>query len=353
MPKATVVYYTGTGNTARAAVLLRDGLCEKGYETDTIRVRRKTKPPASCGDLLVVLFPVFAFTIPQSLRVFLNRLPAGNGTRAAIIANHGMLSARGGIDTGHESQSPLVVRRILRKKKYDVTYIDATGYPENFTIIGDSISEKDEGEVLSNGDAKMRAIARNVAAGKEFSKTYGFWNRLGGWLVGAMFTFLGRWHFGKLYVADSACSGCGLCEKGCSSGTLRIVRGRPEWGYRCDGCLFCFNACPKGSVQVSVTRLVLLTIAEVLPVFLAASFGGSIVTALFGAKAAALIAGSPILSFASGLAMVAFLVVPLVYLTDKLLAAAERIKALQPIMSVTYSRNIKRYVCPGFRQEQD
>jgi hypothetical protein len=349
MPNATLIYYTGTGNTARATHLLRAELRNEGYEIGMIRVRRDTPPPSSCGDLLIVLFPVFAFTIPQSLRLFLRKLPNGNGTRAAIIANHGMLST---VATGQESQSPLVIKRILTKKKYEVSYIDAVGYPDSFTIVGSTISEKDKAAVLKAGDAKVGEIAKNIASDVKFTRTYGFWNRLGGWLAGAFFTWLGRWHFGKLYVADSSCKGCGICADGCSARTIRMVRGRPEWGYRCDGCLFCFNACPAGSVQVSIARLVLLTIAEIVPIVFVALYGWTIAKSLLGADIASYIAGNSLLSFACGLSMFGILVVPTIYLADKLIAICERIRLFSPAMNLSYTRNIKRYVCPGFKPRE-
>jgi Pyruvate/2-oxoacid:ferredoxin oxidoreductase delta subunit len=349
MPNATIMYYTGTGNTARAAHLLCNDLSGFGYKVNMIHVRRNTPPPSSCGDLAIVLFPVLAFTIPQSLRFFLNHLPKGNGCKAAIVANHGMLDTKGGFSKGHESQSPLVIKRILSKKNYIVTYLDAVGYPENLTFIASAIPKTDEEAVLQAGDTRVREIAKNISSGVIVQKTYRLANRISGWLVGALFTWLGRWHFGKCYVANSTCNGCGLCAKGCPSRTIRMVRGKPMWGYGCDGCLFCYNACPSSSIQVSIVRLIALSVAEILPIVLAASYGGSIVTGVAGSDVSSFISGNPLLSIISGLIVFGVFVVPLVFATDKLLAFLERIPFLGPLMNITYTRNLKRYLCPGFK----
>lgn len=41
-----------------------------------------------------------------------------------------------------------------------------------------------------------------------------------------------RFHFEKNFFADSKCSGCGICEKGCLAEKIRLENGRPVWCQR-------------------------------------------------------------------------------------------------------------------------
>jgi NAD-dependent dihydropyrimidine dehydrogenase PreA subunit len=51
----------------------------------------------------------------------------------------------------------------------------------------------------------------------------------------------------KFYATD-ACTGCGLCERICPVGTIK-VNGKPSWGKACTQCLACINRCPVCAIQ--------------------------------------------------------------------------------------------------------
>jgi ferredoxin len=54
------------------------------------------------------------------------------------------------------------------------------------------------------------------------------------------------------YLTDSTCSGCGVCEKVCTSGKIAMEGGRPAWrkDVRCFICFACYNYCPSASILV-------------------------------------------------------------------------------------------------------
>lgn len=45
------------------------------------------------------------------------------------------------------------------------------------------------------------------------------------------------------------CTGCGLCEKICPSGVIKIKDNKPVWNGECQQCLGCLNRCPKSAIQ--------------------------------------------------------------------------------------------------------
>lgn len=54
------------------------------------------------------------------------------------------------------------------------------------------------------------------------------------------------------FYSDSKCTGCGTCEKVCTSGKIRMVDKRPVWqkDIKCHMCYACLNYCPKSSTQI-------------------------------------------------------------------------------------------------------
>jgi formate hydrogenlyase subunit 6/NADH:ubiquinone oxidoreductase subunit I len=58
------------------------------------------------------------------------------------------------------------------------------------------------------------------------------------------------------FCADSKCSGCGICEKICLSGKIKMVDEKPVWqkNVNCFFCYACLNYCPRYAVQIKSTR---------------------------------------------------------------------------------------------------
>jgi ferredoxin len=54
------------------------------------------------------------------------------------------------------------------------------------------------------------------------------------------------------YYCDSACTGCGICEKVCLSKKVKMVNGKPVWqkDVNCYFCYACFSFCPERAILV-------------------------------------------------------------------------------------------------------
>jgi ferredoxin len=51
------------------------------------------------------------------------------------------------------------------------------------------------------------------------------------------------------FHADGRCTGCGICEKVCPVGNIRLTEGRPRWNNRCECCMACISFCPPAAIQ--------------------------------------------------------------------------------------------------------
>mgnify|MGYP001144110016 CR=1 FL=1 len=45
------------------------------------------------------------------------------------------------------------------------------------------------------------------------------------------------------------CTGCGICEKVCPVGNIKLVDGRPKFQHRCEMCFACDEWCPTDSIH--------------------------------------------------------------------------------------------------------
>ena len=66
--------------------------------------------------------------------------------------------------------------------------------------------------------------------------TYWFWR-----------TFMQRT---KPFYATKNCTGCGLCEKKCPLGIIKMTDSHPVWtGSKCAHCMACIQNCPSGAIE--------------------------------------------------------------------------------------------------------
>lgn len=348
MAHARLTYFSGTGNTRWVARRLGLGLRNAGYEIDEVEIGRlipiRSRRPAPAHDveLDVFLFPVFAFALPHLVRRFLKRLPRAPLKPAAVLAvvgdiYHGRPGHRR-LLPGYAGGSLSEARKILERRGYVLFASASVGLPASFTQLVPAPPAAEREEIATKAAATIAGLARSFARKEGGHRPFAPANRL--WVVPVRIAFrlFGRRLAGKLYVADASCAGCGHCAKRCPAGTIRIVGGRPRWGWQCEACQRCMNGCPQSAIQTSPARSLLLGAASVLPynrVFhLDALWGRIGFLGEWGSRAFWL--GSWLAS-----AAVALLVV------DGLLSLAERPAGLRRFLAWSHTRRYPRYLGPG------
>ena len=52
------------------------------------------------------------------------------------------------------------------------------------------------------------------------------------------------------FTVNDSCTGCGLCEKVCPRGAIKLENGRPVWIHlKCEICLGCLHRCPAAAID--------------------------------------------------------------------------------------------------------
>jgi hypothetical protein len=220
-------------------------------------------------ELDVFLFPVFAFALPHLVRRALIRLPRVTMQPTAVVAVFGDIyvgrSGHRRLLPGYAGGALVEARRILERRGYLVFASHVVGLPASFLELAPAPPPGEQHEIVARAEASVSSLARSLArkdgGHAPFSPAHWLWNLP----VRAGFRLLARRLCGKLYVADSACTGCGRCVRLCPVSTIRLRGGRPRWGWRCESCQRCMNGCPRSAIQTSPLRTLLVTAAGVLP----------------------------------------------------------------------------------------
>jgi flavodoxin len=90
MPSALICYFSGAGNTFRAAHLIGDHLKDAGYEVQIRSIEQG--PTTGSFDLEVFAFPVYSFAPPAAMIRYLKSLPKTNPMAAVLARSMGSSS---------------------------------------------------------------------------------------------------------------------------------------------------------------------------------------------------------------------------------------------------------------------
>jgi ferredoxin len=352
---AAILYMTGTGNTKRAADVIKERLEAAGWGVTAQEIRKgAVLPPVhNEGSLLLLAFPVLGFGMPALVRKVLRGL---RGRHARAAANRASRPAAAVFATwgGAPSASLWQAERFLRRKGFSVLATGGAAYPFNWTQFVQPPDASEAGPQLSEGDEAARAFAGMLL------KMPNARPRRSPWLVPLMslpvyflFSKIGRFFLAGLFVADERCTACGACARGCPAGSLAL-RGagsarRPSWKSGCQSCNRCINLCPKGAIQGgSPVRVAIHGVVNV----------ALIIALVIGLNRLSAAAALP--QWVSVLAWIALFTVASVYLTrlqfaalEPLLFRLESIPAIRRLAGRSWTTAYRRYKAPPRRPRAD
>lgn len=341
MPSALIHYFTGTGNTARVVNLVAERLKEAGYQVKLHRVEHDTLLPGESGerhDLQVFAFPVYAFAAPPMMLRYLRHLREGGSTDTAIIAVHGQANLQKS-GYGWEGQALEHVRRILRRRKFNVFFTGAVGYPASFTQFFQPPSPEEEQVMIPRVEGMVQEMIEHILARRSVRKRCNILNQLWSRIITYAFILFGRRFLGKVYIADQNCTACGKCVRACPGGVIKMIGQRPHWKMNCQDCQRCINMCPREAIQTSYFRIVALLIALSIPV----------PNWLISLCHLGPVASLPVVGGVFSLLAWVLTWFGVLYLTEWVIFLLEFLPPVRWLANLTFTRRFRRYLEPHFQ----
>ena len=231
MGRNLIFCFSGTGNSLKASKEIVSIL------GDTEIVLMKNAYVLSGKyDRIGFVFPSYAGGVPNAVLQYIKSLDIKIDSTDYVFS----VVTYGGAD---RNTLPML-RNALAKKgvslKYGKALVTVGNYIAMYPI------KTDRNEILDKADYVAAQYAREIqekvttGIGKEkFAKK--------------LFYIAGNWYFKlkakQLGVSDD-CSSCGLCEKLCPTGSVKIENGKPVFNWKtCAQCMACVQWCPKGSIN--------------------------------------------------------------------------------------------------------
>jgi ferredoxin/flavodoxin len=245
--RAKIIYYSGTGGTARVAECFESAYKNIGYEASTQQLKKSIKDFKSEHNLLILLFAVHACNAPKAVYSWIENLEKVKNTSAVVI------SVSGGGDVIPNTACRVSSIKRLEGKGYKVIYENMLVMPSNWIVATKPPLAKMLLEILPK---KVQGIVEDVENGViRRTKPYVVDRFLS--FVGELEKF-GAKSFGKQIRVSEACTGCGWCSSNCPAGNISLEAGNLKFGNNCHLCLKCIYGCPNKALQPGVGKFIVI-----------------------------------------------------------------------------------------------
>ena len=269
--KATLYYFTGTGNSYRVASWMGEIAAAQGITSNVTSIgnaRPAEEIEKGPENLLGLIFPTHGFTAPWHVIYFALMLPRRSRTHAFVTPTRAGTRIIGFLP-GMEGTAGYLIALILLLKGYILQGVQAIDMPSNWMTLHWGLHPANVSAIMERARVKTTAWFEELLAGRR--KLGGFIPLLLGLaLIPISFGYLiyGRFYLAKIFFASEKCNGCGLCVKYCPTHSLTLKgekKKRPYWSYSCESCMRCMGFCPQKAVEASQPFAVLLGYIAVVP----------------------------------------------------------------------------------------
>lgn len=227
-----IFYFSGTGNSQWAAKQLADRTDD---EAISIAGTKPADIKIEIGSRLGFVFPVYAWSYPKIMGEFIKGLQIPKGVYIYAVATCG-------------SECGKVMKKLEKLLPCDLSAKMSLVMPNNYILGADVDSKEEEMQKIAAADERIERFAAAVNAGESMTLLD----------VGSMAAIKSgfvSWGFNTFAMSDKPfsvngdCNGCGLCEKNCPTGNIKLIDKKPAWNGDCTICLSCINRCPKTAIN--------------------------------------------------------------------------------------------------------
>lgn len=119
--------------------------------------------------------------------------------------------------------------------------------PDSFTVLFDAGTKAEQYALLEKADRTLDNILRAIRL--NWSNFFRVKKGRGAGVLSKTSSCVSEGRKQNLF-SNGGRSHCGLCERVCTSGCIRLTAGIPVWTEkRCNMCMACVNRCPKMAIQ--------------------------------------------------------------------------------------------------------
>lgn len=232
--KNIIYYFSGTGNSLRAAIKIAERI--GGAEIISVRCSAENVS-AENADVIGFVCPVYEWDMPGTMKRFVESLTINPNAYIFMVVTYIAIHGK----------SFETMEKILLSKKAHLNYgmalhcvaSQCTAYPPF----------PPEKLMIPYMENRINRISKEISERK--NRVYPTM----AWLTRKLYSKLMTPYMGveqeydKGFYTDEKCVGCEICVKICPTQNITIQKKRPVWNHHCHGCMACVAYCPTKAIQ--------------------------------------------------------------------------------------------------------
>ena len=232
-----IVYFTGTGNSRRAAQLLGSRLGQP--LTDAFPYIREEKQLALQSDTpWIFVAPTYGWQLPHVFRDLILNADL-QGSRDAYF----VMTCGSGVGNAEQH-----LRQLCAKKGLNFKGLQPLVMPENYIAMFPVPDERAANVIIKKADKRLeRAIPLMAQELSLPAVKAGLGGKAMSGIVNTVFTR--GVVTAKPFRTTAACMGCGNCARVCPRSNISLASGRPVWTDECIHCMACISHCPTKAIE--------------------------------------------------------------------------------------------------------
>ena len=235
--KARIYYFTGTGNSMRAARVIAQAMGDA--EIISMRVNPEEYPATDC-DVVGFVYPVYHWTMPAPVAAFVEKLEINPQAYVFVVTMPGFIC---GIACERLAE-------ILAKKGAQISYGNIVHSVANYVIVYPPFPSAKLRVPAT--ERKLKRIAADICQQKQraYPRASAF-IRCSRERVMTPYIELQKCADNPFTVSEK-CISCGLCSRVCPCHNIVLENGRPTFQHHCANCMACVVSCPKRAIGYEI-----------------------------------------------------------------------------------------------------
>jgi len=232
-----IIFYTGTGNSKFAADLIAHDISDEIIDARTYLKEGKTLSVNSERPLVFVS-PTYGWRIPRLFEKLIRSSSFTGNKKAYFVMTCGS-------EVGNAAK---MIKKLCEDVGFEFMGLHQAIMPENYIAMFDAPEEKEAAEIITKAVPGLHSAAAKIIEGSALPE-------INAKAMDKIYTSIVNPFFydffvkSKKFIVSDDCIGCGLCEKGCPTNSVKLVNKKPVWSEGCTHCMACICYCPAKAIE--------------------------------------------------------------------------------------------------------
>ena len=235
--KRRIYYFTGTGNSMRAARVIASAL--GSTEIVSMRMNPEDVPATDC-DVIGFIYPVYHWTMPEPAEKFVENLDINPDAYIFAVAMPSFI-------IGFACER---LNQILETKGASLSYGNLVNSVANYAIVYPPFPSPKLRVPKTEKKLKKIAAEIDARAKRDYPRASKRVRRKFDSFMGPYLDI--QTYADNPFTVSDACISCGLCTRVCPCGNLTMENGKPKFNHHCANCMACVTSCPKRAIGYNI-----------------------------------------------------------------------------------------------------